>query len=138
MSTDSKEEFKYWYTWFLVTNQRVPTFIEAYESRQPEIDAIKAKAKRSLMQNDAWWTGKLYTQDENVKLKEENAALKAEVERLRKDAERLDELAKPGISLHRNDDPEPDDDDLFAVFRVTGYPNDREWTELGRGGSVRE
>lgn len=64
-------------------------------------------------------------------------SLKAENERLRKDAERLDMLALPGIELRTNDDPE-DDVVRFSVFQVTGYPNDREWTVLGCGRSVRE
>lgn len=42
----NREEFELWYTGFLVTNQRAPHFIEAYDSRQPEIDALKAEVGR--------------------------------------------------------------------------------------------
>lgn len=94
-----------------------------------EIDALTEKS--SVLQD--YWNR---AQRDLAGQQDELAALKAEVERLRRDAERLDMLGRPGISLRTNDDQE--DPIQYAIFQETGYPNDREWAELGHGKSVRD
>jgi hypothetical protein len=71
-----------------------------------------------------------------VKLMQERDALKAEVERLRKDAERLDVLERGGIELRVR--YEREEDDVFLAYKITGFPNDLEHTEVGRGVTARE
>lgn len=119
-------EFDKWYLDFLDQKKRTPTFVEGFEARQAEIDALNFdKVKFEQMARN--FAQMLEKQDAEL------AKLKAENERLRADAERLDFLNDPSISLGFD----MDDDSPFYISRVTGARNDREWKFLGKGESAR-
>lgn len=81
-----REEFEKWAesVWdvSVVTSPEMSAALEAWEGRQPEIDALKVEVQLAQ-------TSERKAAENNVKLIEENLRLKAENERLRKDADRL-------------------------------------------------
>ena len=86
----NNEDMGRWYTDFLVKNQRVPTFCEAYMHSKPEIDALNeyirfqnVKLSSNEDQLQHYRTENAALQDSNKRLAFYNKELQAEVERLR-------------------------------------------------------
>lgn len=50
------------------------------------------------------------------------------------DTARMDLLSRPGIETGMDDD----EDEPFVVYRVSGGRNDREWSAIGRGATMRD
>ena len=110
------EEFQNWArsVWEVsyVTDPEMSAALEAWQGRQPEIDALKSQVasrdaqletigeiNKSLRKENASLTdNNKRLAFHNRKLQEENAALNAENERLREDAERLQWLVENCLS----------------------------------------
>lgn len=102
-----------------------------WRARQPEIDALKQR----ILELEASYEGCEKANEYNKAVIKRIGEIDADTQ---KDAKRIDFLCLPGIELSMDCDPEPIDDAPFVVSQVNGGRNDREWTELGRGRSVRE
>jgi hypothetical protein len=112
-----------------------------YKSRQPEIDVLKTRAAHhrdshlaALEENAALKAEVQGYRDRGAADNREIQRLDAEVDRLMKDAERLDMLERFELRVRYGREEE----DVFFVYKVTGFPNDLEHTEIGRGATVRE
>lgn len=119
-----------------VVRERDDLALELHEERanSGRVHDALSRAEREAAENKARLLEAKQDIRDLLALKTRTEKIEREAAEYKRDAERLNFIE----ANHYEVSSEPDDcETKWVVFRVTGWPNDREWHTIGKGESLR-